>query len=243
MKALVGKVMWMGRATVFLVGFAVILAAVMGVASMALAANGKPFILGKNNVATKISKLVKSGAGPALDLRVDSGPPLRVNSDAQVPNLNADKVDGMDSGAFLASGGTAADSEMLDGADSSDFVKRGSSGTATESPLNFQSYFMSTSQTQDFPFGQIKLQTNGTAGQFRVCEDIDATNGTFNFVVYVNGTRTSGSFPVNNGCSQFFDAGAGGDFQVSGRQAQIFGIHSGDGTSNENYSLIGFSRL
>ncbi len=108
MKALVGKVMWMGRATVFLVGFAVILAAVMGVASMALAANGKPFILGKSNVATKISKLVKSGAGPALDLQVDSGPPLAVNSAVKVANLNADQLDGFDSTVFMQNGQFAA---------------------------------------------------------------------------------------------------------------------------------------
>ncbi len=102
MKSIFGKVMWVGKGTVFLVGLSVILAAVMGVASMAFAAKGKPFILGKSNVATKVSTLIKKGAGPALDLRVGSGPPLRVNSSAPVANLNADKVDGKDFSAFGA---------------------------------------------------------------------------------------------------------------------------------------------
>jgi hypothetical protein len=74
-RSAVSKVMWAGRATVFLVGLAVIMAMVLGVASMALGANGKPFILGKMNTASAVSKLVKSGVGPALQLNVGSGPP------------------------------------------------------------------------------------------------------------------------------------------------------------------------
>jgi hypothetical protein len=95
------KVMWVGRATVFLVGLAVILALLFGVASTALGANGKPLILGKAaNTASKITGLVKSGAGPALRLKVDSGPPMAVNSSEKVPNFNADQLDGEDQSAF-----------------------------------------------------------------------------------------------------------------------------------------------
>jgi hypothetical protein len=73
-----GKVLWVGRATVFLVGLAVILALVFGATTTALGANGKPLILGKAaNTASKVTGLVKGGAGPALRLRVDSGPPWR----------------------------------------------------------------------------------------------------------------------------------------------------------------------
>jgi hypothetical protein len=54
-KKIAGKAMFVGRATVFAVGLAVILTMVLGVASSALAANGKPFILGKGNVATKVN--------------------------------------------------------------------------------------------------------------------------------------------------------------------------------------------
>ncbi len=88
--------MWVGRATVFLVGLAVVFALIVGMASTALGANGKPFLLGKRNVASAVSSIVKRGAGPALRLGVGSGPPLAVNSSKQVANLNADKVDGKD---------------------------------------------------------------------------------------------------------------------------------------------------
>ncbi|MBA2694062.1 MAG: hypothetical protein H0U65_16480 [Rubrobacter sp.] len=90
----VSKVMWMGRATIFLVGLAVVLALTVGVASTAFGANGYPFILGKENVSRTASTLVKQG--PALRLSVRPGqPPLRVNSSVRVPNLNADMVDGL----------------------------------------------------------------------------------------------------------------------------------------------------
>lgn len=101
---------------------------------------------------------------------------------------------------------------------------------------------MDTATTQDYLFGQMKLQTNGTAGRFQVCKT-GVSNQTVNFVVYVNGVRTAGSISSAGLCSQVFDAGAGGDFQVSTRRAQIFGMHSGDGATSENYSLIGFSQL
>jgi hypothetical protein len=99
-RSAVSKVMWVGRATVFLVGLAVILALLFGVASMAFARDGQSFILGQRNVAQSLSTLVRQGAGPALSLQVDSGAPLAVNSDAQVDNLNADQLDGKDQRAF-----------------------------------------------------------------------------------------------------------------------------------------------
>lgn len=99
--------MWVGRATVFLVGLAVILALLFGVASTALGANGKPFLLGKRNVASAVSTLVKQEPGPALRLQVGSGPPLAVNSGARIANFNADKLDGQDSTGFLQNGAVA----------------------------------------------------------------------------------------------------------------------------------------
>jgi hypothetical protein len=93
-KSAVGKVVWIGRATVFLVGLAVILALVFGLASAALGADGKSFLLGRTNLAKSVTTLVKSGVGPALALQVDSGPPLAVNSSNKVNRLNADTVDG-----------------------------------------------------------------------------------------------------------------------------------------------------
>jgi hypothetical protein len=116
-RSVVSKVMWLGRATVFLVGLAVILAVIFGVASMAFAANGDPWRLGRTNVATAITSLGgKLGVnGPmvritnnnngtndtALSLNVQSGEaPMRVNSNTRVDSLNADLLDGQDASGF-----------------------------------------------------------------------------------------------------------------------------------------------
>lgn len=117
LRSAVSKVMWVGRATVFLVGLAVILAVVFGMASMALGANGNPWILGHGNVATAITSLGGAAGvdGPmlritnndaaandtALNLNVQSGePPMTVDSPTKVTNLNSDQLDGKDQRAF-----------------------------------------------------------------------------------------------------------------------------------------------
>jgi hypothetical protein len=56
--------------------------------------------LGRSNLASAVSTLTKSGAGPVLRLRADSGPPLAVNQQAKVDNLNADLLDGKTQSAF-----------------------------------------------------------------------------------------------------------------------------------------------
>jgi preprotein translocase subunit SecE len=55
LRSAVSKVVWVGRATVFLVGLAVILAVVLGVATAAFGANGDFFKLGKKNTASAVS--------------------------------------------------------------------------------------------------------------------------------------------------------------------------------------------
>ncbi len=102
-----------GRAAALVLGLAVMLALVAGVASTAFAGNGDAWKLGRANVATAITKLAGAAGvdGPmlrltnnnagtndtALDLQVQSGEaPMTVNSGAKVDNLNADKLDGLD---------------------------------------------------------------------------------------------------------------------------------------------------
>ncbi len=92
------------------------MALVFGAGSVALGANGGNFILGQNNVASALTKLTGNVDGAAmqvqsnnlgaddtaLSLAVQPGEaPLRVDSDARVANLNADKIDGKDSTQFL----------------------------------------------------------------------------------------------------------------------------------------------
>ena len=132
LRSVVGKVMWVGRATVFLVGLAVILAVVFGVATAALAGTGvgAAFNLGKTNTVNRISQLVGSTDNPmlrvtnksagadatALTLQVQPGhAPMRVNSSTQVTGLNADQVDGKDSTDLLP-GGTLPRGSTIRGA-------------------------------------------------------------------------------------------------------------------------------
>jgi hypothetical protein len=113
LRSTVGTVMWVGRATVFLVGLAVILAALFGLASAAFGANGDFWKLGRGNAATSTTalggmlgadgamlKLINRDGGTddtALRLEVQAGEaPMSVNSGARVDGLNADRVDGQD---------------------------------------------------------------------------------------------------------------------------------------------------
>src|SRR5215211_1334045 len=122
LRTVFGKVMWVGRATIFMVGLAMVLALVFGVATTALGATGGKFILGRANVAGAVSNLTADISGPAmqlvnnsagalataLDLRVASGkPPLTVNADAgTATNLSADELDGNDASSFAGASHT-----------------------------------------------------------------------------------------------------------------------------------------
>lgn len=103
------KVAWVGKTASMVFGLALVLALVLGAAGMVFAADGQPFILGQNNVATALTRLTGNVNGPAmqvqntnadandtaLTLSVQSGEaPMRVNSTGKVVNLNADKLDG-----------------------------------------------------------------------------------------------------------------------------------------------------
>lgn len=63
----------------------------------AYAATGKPLVLGKNNSASKTTKLKTTGNGAALKLKSKPGKaPLKVSNPTKIKNLNADLVDGLD---------------------------------------------------------------------------------------------------------------------------------------------------
>lgn len=117
MKTVFSKAVWAARAAVFTVGLAVALALILGAATAAIAAvPGDPFRLGKVNPINKWTKLVgqgqtprlilqNNGSGVALRLLVKPGkPPMSVNSDTKVANLNADQLDGKNSTEFLSNG-------------------------------------------------------------------------------------------------------------------------------------------
>src|SRR5581483_11155449 len=94
------------------------LALFVALAGAGYAANGGNFILGQSNSATSATSLSAPFDGPALRatnntttsnatalaLVVGNGrPPLTVNSAVKVKNLNVDKLDDLDSSAFLKS--------------------------------------------------------------------------------------------------------------------------------------------
>ena len=121
----------LGRAATYALGLLVLAGLLLGPAAVGLAAVGDPLTLGGRNdavdrvtslaaaVAGPVLRLTNLGAGPALDLRVQAGaPPLRVNSDGLVANLNADRLDGLDASAFqpaLAWAHVNAAGTVLDG--------------------------------------------------------------------------------------------------------------------------------
>ena len=67
-RSALSKVLWMARATSTIVGLAIMLALVFGVASAGARGTGGNFILGNANSAGAVSKLTASIANPALEL-------------------------------------------------------------------------------------------------------------------------------------------------------------------------------
>lgn len=106
------RALWLTKGAALFGGSVVTLALILGVASVALGANGGNFILGRSNVATALTSLAGNVNGSAmqvqntnagtndtaLDVRVQPGEtPIKINSDTKVANFNADELDGLDS--------------------------------------------------------------------------------------------------------------------------------------------------
>ena len=115
------KIAWMARATTVVIGLAIMLAFVFGVASAAFGANGDAWRLGKSNAATAVTRLggtlgvngpmlrlINNNADAndtALELQVQPGEaPMKVNSTSRVDLLNADLLDGLGASSFVRSG-------------------------------------------------------------------------------------------------------------------------------------------
>ena len=131
-RSALGRVAWVGRTASTVFGLALVMALVLGVASMAFGANGGNFILGSlNNTATALTRLTGNVNGAAvqvvntnadandtaLNLSVQAGEaPMAVNSNKKVANLNADRLDDREASSFANGvGGKATDADKLDG--------------------------------------------------------------------------------------------------------------------------------
>jgi hypothetical protein len=94
--------MRISRTSAFATG--AVVALVLG-SGTAVAATGGNFILGKSNNAGRVTTLSNPN-GSALNLKSKAGTPsIRVNTGAKVRRLNADKIDGLSSGAFARAKG------------------------------------------------------------------------------------------------------------------------------------------
>lgn len=139
MRKIIDKAAQVAGKAAFFVALVVTVGVVLGVATTALAAApGDPFRLGQLNAIDRISQLVGStsasmlkienkGAGSALQLLVEPGKaPLSVNDDAgKAKNLNADKLDGKDSGDFVSGFSTAEVAASASTSDSSSYRSLG----------------------------------------------------------------------------------------------------------------------
>jgi hypothetical protein len=133
MKTTLRKLWRLTRTTSTIVGLAVMVGLVAGVASLAVAqkspsggTTSSPLLKGVENVAATTTTLINSGRGAAMSMHVQPGnAPLTVNDDAgTATNLSADEVDGKDTTEEFvsATNGKAPDSDLLDGKDSTEFL-------------------------------------------------------------------------------------------------------------------------
>jgi hypothetical protein len=153
MRKILSPVLWLGRGTATLMGLAMLLALIVGLASTALAGTGMAarFDLGKVNTVNRISQLVgstdnallridndsKGADATALDLRTDSKkPPMKVDSFTRVEKLNADLLDGQSADQFLPLGGKAFDSDKLDGLEPAEIGINGYENVRKEGALD-----------------------------------------------------------------------------------------------------------
>src|SRR5215203_1730265 len=84
-----------GRLSHSMVALAVVtVGLIFGLTSVGWATNGKALLVGEINTATQKTVLDKAGAGPALELKVGSGPALAVSTTDTVANLSAAMLDG-----------------------------------------------------------------------------------------------------------------------------------------------------
>ena len=181
-KKVLSRILWLGRGTATTMGVAVMLAVALGVGTTALAAvPGDPFKLGRTNTIDHMSVLVGSasgallkvdnnGSGPALDLKVEEGEvPMTVDSTIKVDDLNADKVDGKGSTAFVPTqtyevrdsrqgqgGGQLED--RIANCDQGDIILNGGFATGVEDNV-----FTSSALATDPPGWFMGAQDNGNA--------------------------------------------------------------------------------
>jgi hypothetical protein len=126
----------MHRLKTFLTVIGAVTILVLAANTVAYAATGGKFILGKTNKANKVTTLKRTTSGAALNLvtKPSTTAPFTVNSNGTVANLNADMVDGHDTSYFASRSqvlGLPASREVAFGQINGDGTSLGITGTAT----------------------------------------------------------------------------------------------------------------
>lgn len=81
--------------------------------TIALATTGKALIQGRVNKSPLTTTIQRTKPGPAASFRTTSGAPFAVTSTGKVARLNADLIDGKDSGAFATNQRTAVAQRLI----------------------------------------------------------------------------------------------------------------------------------
>jgi len=175
-----------------------LLALVVALGDATYAAGGPSLLLGHKNVAHKTTKLTSKGKGPALTLKSKKGPavalrggagqpPFTVGSNAVVPGLNADLLDGLDATAFERA--QTSVSAVVSGSSLS-LVN----STNTTLPVDHVSYdpagmhvasapdFLVAPRTGTYVFSATVAWTSNATG-FRKVELVSSNNDTVGYVV------------------------------------------------------------
>jgi hypothetical protein len=205
-------------------------AIVVAYLALFVALGGTAYALGTNSVR---SKHIVNGAVRSPDIKQGA---VRT-SDVRDDELTGDDVDE----ATLS----GVDATSLGGTGLDDILARGQAhGEAFADGMHYYAYGLETDLGGTFAreFGDdILVRTTGALGEFEVCRNPSSV--VYPWVVYLNGARSAGMFPVSDveECTGPFDAGVGGDFTISVRSTLIFGVHVGG--ASENYRLYGFNRF
>lgn len=151
------------------------LALFMAMGGTAAAATGGTFVLGRGNVASTQTTLTSTGSGAVLSLSGRAGqPPLAVSgASGKATNLNADRLDGLDSSQLVRQG-SRIDASSLGGTPASGFQRRiagtcptrqavtaiGQDGTVTCAPTEPQPVVTSAPVARDKGFAISDLQVS-----------------------------------------------------------------------------------
>lgn len=144
------------------------------------------------NYSSRILQITNGGTGTALALTTRSNvPPMKVSSSAKVSNLNADRLDGLDSSAFLQPTG-----QVQVALGNAGWTQPSSTGSLTESQFTTGTAFRASTTGARFIVATPDLPVSlfGRAVELRAVEFCYATGaGTFLDTIEINRlTSTAG---------------------------------------------------